>query len=81
MSAWHRCGSIDGPHEHAMAESPTEIVYRKQRPLLVLRSAVLRVIAGPDEGGGCILGQERVSVGAAPDNTLVLTNPAPAVKE
>jgi DNA-binding NtrC family response regulator len=56
-------------------ENPTQVVYQKRRPVLVLRSANLRVIAGPDRGAGCPMTLERVRVGTAEDNALVLSDP------
>jgi transcriptional regulator with GAF, ATPase, and Fis domain len=58
-----------------MPESPTQVVYRKQGPVLVLRSAVLRAVSGPDQGTGCPMALQRVRAGTAPDNALVLTDP------
>jgi len=58
-----------------MPESPTQVVYNKQGPVLVLRSALLRVVSGPDAGASCPVGLQRVGVGAAQDNGLVLTDP------
>ena len=58
-----------------MKENPTQVVYQKRRPVLVLRSANLRVIAGPDRGASCPMTLERVGVGTAEDNALVLTDP------
>jgi DNA-binding NtrC family response regulator len=53
----------------------TEVVYERDRPLLVLRSVRLRVASGPDEGAACVLAKERVRVGTADDNDLVLADP------
>jgi len=58
-----------------MSESPTQVVYAEDRPVLVLRSAVLRVAMGPDVGASCVLARDRVTVGTAAENTLVLTDP------
>jgi DNA-binding NtrC family response regulator len=54
-------------------ERPTQIItYDQKKPVLTLRSAVVRVIAGPDEGVSRPLTLSRIRVGAAPDNDLVL---------
>ena len=58
-----------------MDKSPTEIVYEKERPVLVLRSVVVRVASGPDKGATCALTTARARVGTAPDNALKLTDP------
>jgi len=60
----------------APRESPTQIVYDgRARPRLVLRAAVLRVTAGSDLGASCPMTLERVHVGTAGTNALVLTDP------
>jgi DNA-binding NtrC family response regulator len=56
-------------------ESPTQVLYENRGPVLVLRSALLRVSSGPDQGASCPLALQRVSVGSAPDNDLRLTDP------
>jgi DNA-binding NtrC family response regulator len=56
-------------------DNPTQIVYEQKQPILVLRSAVLRVVAGPDAGASCKLSRSRVRVGSAADNDLTLTDP------
>ena len=56
-------------------ERPTEIIYEQRQPILVLRSAVLRVVAGPDVDASCKLSLNRVGVGTARDNALQLSDP------
>jgi DNA-binding NtrC family response regulator len=56
-------------------DGPTEIQYKEGQPHLVLRTAIVRVIAGPDEGLETTLGLGRVSVGSDADNSLALTDP------
>jgi transcriptional regulator with GAF, ATPase, and Fis domain len=56
-------------------DQPTEISYEEERPVLVVRSAVVRVVAGPDADASCTLGRNRVGVGTAEDNELQLTDP------
>jgi DNA-binding NtrC family response regulator len=57
-----------------MPEHPTEVVYRKHQPVLVVRSALVRVIEGPDAGACCSLELQRVRIGSATDGSLVLTD-------
>jgi DNA-binding NtrC family response regulator len=56
-------------------KSPTEIVYEKARPVLVLRAVVIRVASGPDKGATCALTTSRARVGTAADNALQLNDP------
>jgi DNA-binding NtrC family response regulator len=58
-----------------MTENPTQVVYHEQRPILMLKSAILRAVAGPDLDAHCTMDAQRVLVGVASDNTLVLTDP------
>ncbi|MCC6747209.1 MAG: sigma 54-interacting transcriptional regulator [Deltaproteobacteria bacterium] len=55
-------------------ESPTRLIYTGQEPLLVLRAAVLHVVSGPDRGASCAVELERITVGTAKDNDLVLSD-------
>jgi len=56
-----------------VSDRPTEIIHERDRPpVLVLRAAVLRVVAGPDRGASAPLRHQRVRVGSAPDNELTL---------
>jgi DNA-binding NtrC family response regulator len=56
-----------------VSDSPTEIIYERDRPpVLVLRAAVLRVVSGPDQGACAPLRHQRVRIGSAPDNDLTL---------
>jgi DNA-binding NtrC family response regulator len=64
------------PKPQAAVENPTQVIYEEQQPVLVLRAAVLRVVAGIDRGATCCMNLSRVTVGSAPDNSLVLTDPA-----
>jgi transcriptional regulator with GAF, ATPase, and Fis domain len=53
----------------------TQVVYpHEQAPQLVLATAALRVVAGPNAGVGCPLELRRVRVGSDPDNDLVLSD-------
>jgi DNA-binding NtrC family response regulator len=61
--------------EWLAVDSPTEILYERQQPILVLRSAVLRVTVGADAGASCALSCSRVVVGSAEDNDLKLSDP------
>jgi transcriptional regulator with GAF, ATPase, and Fis domain len=54
--------------------SPTEIVYDRDRPLLVLRPVMVRAVTGPDAGTCCRLSHTRISVGTAPDSDLHLSD-------
>jgi DNA-binding NtrC family response regulator len=56
-------------------DSPTEILYEQKQPVLVLRSARVRVSAGADAGASCELSRNRVVVGTADDNDLQLSDP------
>jgi DNA-binding NtrC family response regulator len=56
-------------------DSPTVVIYDKQRPLLLQRSARVSVVAGPDRGQGRPLEQRRARVGTGPECDLVLTDP------
>jgi DNA-binding NtrC family response regulator len=56
-------------------EHPTQVVYQEKRPVLVLRSALLEVVSGPDQGASCPMELCRVPVGASADNALTLTDP------
>jgi pSer/pThr/pTyr-binding forkhead associated (FHA) protein len=58
-----------------VSESPTQVVYQDQQPVLVLRAAELRALSGPDAGAVCSLELHRVGVGTATDNQLVLSDP------
>ena len=59
-----------------MSDSPTQVIYSDDKqPVLVLRSAVLRAVVGPDQGKSCALSQARARVGTARDNTLALSDP------
>jgi DNA-binding NtrC family response regulator len=55
-------------------EHPTAVLYDEQKPILVSRSTLVRVIAGPDAGRSQPLSHHPVRVGTAPDNELVLTD-------
>jgi transcriptional regulator with PAS, ATPase and Fis domain len=55
-------------------ENPTQVIYDADQPVVVLRSAVLRVVSGPDRGARCELRLSRATVGTAGDNALVLTD-------
>jgi transcriptional regulator with GAF, ATPase, and Fis domain len=59
----------------AQGGSPTEVIYRQNRPLLLLRSATLRVTSGVDLGQAIAVSLHRVRVGKASDNDLVLSDP------
>ncbi|MBW2736663.1 MAG: sigma 54-dependent Fis family transcriptional regulator [Deltaproteobacteria bacterium] len=53
-------------------EASTELIYGNAPPVLVLRTAVLRVVEGPCSGRGCDMASQRVSVGTALSNDLQL---------
>ncbi len=59
---------------HGM-ENPTVVIYDKQRPLLLHRSARVQVVAGPDRGRASPLECQRTRAGTGPENELVLTDP------
>jgi len=63
------------PQALARAESPTQVTYEGRRPVLVVRRATLRVVAGPDRGASLELGGARVTLGTGADCTLVLGDP------
>ena len=56
-------------------ESPTQLQYQDDAPVLTMHTAVLRVVAGPDAGVSCPLTIRRARVGTARDVELVLTDP------
>ena len=66
------CSTVDD----AMAENPTQVIYKRQGPVLVLHAALLRVASGPNAGDSCPMALRRVRVGTARDNDLVLADPA-----
>ncbi|MCA9673358.1 MAG: sigma 54-interacting transcriptional regulator [Myxococcales bacterium] len=55
-------------------DAPTEVVYKDRQPVLVVRAATLRVVAGPDAGKACALETQRVRVGSGSDNDLPLSD-------
>ena len=57
-------------------DKPTQVIYQERSAVLVLRAARLKVTAGPDRGASSKMNLHRVTVGSAPDNSLVLTDPA-----
>jgi two-component system nitrogen regulation response regulator GlnG len=61
----------------SVRESPTQVIYSddEKLPVLVLQSALLRVVSGQDEGRSCKLSQRRVLVGTAGECDLVLSDP------
>lgn len=59
----------------AIVENPTQIVYQKDKPVLVWQSVVVRVISGPDQGAICPMALHQVIIGSGPDNTLQLSDP------
>ena len=59
-----------------MVEPTTEVVYDEQSPVLVLRTALLRVVSGPDEGLSCELRSGRVLIGSGADSALQLHDSA-----
>ncbi len=63
--------TAEKPGEHG---TPTQVFYDEHKPILILRSAVIQVVAGPDTGKSCQLQLHRVSVGTCKDNDLVLTD-------
>ncbi|MCA9664922.1 MAG: sigma 54-dependent Fis family transcriptional regulator [Myxococcales bacterium] len=65
-------GTVTGPQKPYGEGGPTAVVYEAGEPMLVLRSAELRVVSGPDRGRKVPINLARVSVGAHPDNDLVL---------
>lgn len=56
-------------------DCPTQIIYEKQNPLLVIHSAIIRVIDGLNTGMTCPLELKRIQVGTASDNQLILSDP------
>jgi DNA-binding NtrC family response regulator len=60
--------------EEEALESPTQIIYEESRPKLRVRPALLQVVAGPDKGKSYPLGAERVRVGTAAGNHLLLSD-------
>jgi len=56
-------------------ENPTQVYYDDKQAVVLLRSAVLSVVSGPDQGASCELSLTRTTVGTAEDNSLVLTDP------
>lgn len=60
----------------ALHEGPTQVHYdAKDRPVLVLRQAMLRVVAGPGEGLSAELRRSPITVGSAPECALTLPDP------
>ena len=62
------------PNEHS-GESPTAVSYADGELRLLVRSAVLRAVTGPDEGRQCAIEREPITVGCAAENDLVLSDP------
>ncbi len=55
-------------------ERTTQLLYKDQHPVMVLRSAVVRVASGADAGASCALDLEPIRVGAGAGNQLVLSD-------
>jgi DNA-binding NtrC family response regulator len=63
------------PESDGSATNPTEVVYERDQPVLVLRSARISVVSGPDQGAACTITTSRIRIGTADDNGLTLSDP------
>ncbi len=55
--------------------NPTEVVYDANQAMLVVRSARITVVSGPDQGAACTIAGNRVRIGTADNNNLTLSDP------
>jgi len=65
---------VSEEREAEVRDGPTQLQYVDNHPHLVVRSAKLRIVSGPEEGKSVPIELTRVSVGSASDNDLVLSD-------